>query len=161
MYAARQVKPDLQFAVNLYYETVLDPENGMAWFSQSIEAARGFPFNYFSVMAYHRQMREELSLTLDETLDLMPLLVKRAVDMAGDPARVLMKVQVVDWNNSGLLPQEEMEQVLRAVAERPRVHIAVVPYQPGFPAHALIRPLTYRQTQVKQERDPVWFNTYE
>jgi biofilm PGA synthesis lipoprotein PgaB len=161
MNVARGVKPDLQFALNLYYETVLDPEKGLAWFSQSLEAARGFPFNYFSIMAYHRQMQEELDLTMDETLELMPHLVQSAVDMAGDPTRVLVKVQVADWNSLKLLPQEEMKQVLRVVGERPEIHIAVVPYQPDFSAHTLIRPLTYHQTEAKQGQDPDQSNTYE
>jgi len=161
MDAAREVKPDLQFAINLYYETVLDPDKGMAWFSQSLEAARGFPFDYFSIMAYHRQMREELNLTMDETLNLMPYLVERAVDMAGDPARVLVKVQVVDWNNSSLLPQEETKKVLKTVAKKPGIHIAIVPYQPDLPMGTLIHSLTHPQTQVKQKRDLVQFDSYE
>ncbi len=149
MDAARKVKPNLQFAINLYYESVLDPEKGIAWYSQSLEMAREYPFDYFSIMAYHRQMREELGLTMEETLNLMPRLTDRAVEMAGDPKRVLMKIQVVDWTDSRLLPQEETERVLRAVVERAEIHIAIVPYQPGLPTKTLIRSLTPPQVKAR------------
>lgn len=156
MDTARKVKPDLRFAINLYYESVLDPEKAMAWYSQSIEEARDFPFDYFSIMAYHRQMQEEMGLTMEETLNLMPHLTERAIEMAGDPARVLMKVQVVDWNDSRLLPQEETEKVLRTVWEKQETHIAIVPYQPDFPMDKLIRCLAKPHTlraKAKQKRD--------
>lgn len=155
MEAARRVKPDLRFAINLYYESVLDPEKGMAWYSQSLEEARSFPFDYFSIMAYHRQMQEELDLTMEETLDLMPRLTERAAQMAGDPARILMKIQVVDWKDSMLLPQEETEKVLRSVGEKPGIHIAIVPYQPDFPGDTLLRALIPPQIQTKQKGDSV------
>jgi biofilm PGA synthesis lipoprotein PgaB len=150
--AAKGIKPDLQFAVNFYYESVLDPEKGMAWFSQSLETARDFPFDYFSIMAYHRQMKEELNLTLDETFDLLPQLTERAVEMARDPARVLMKIQVVDWKDSRLLPREETERVLRSVGKKPGVHIALVPYQPDLPAKTLIRSFTTHQIEAGRAR---------
>jgi biofilm PGA synthesis lipoprotein PgaB len=150
MDAGRRIKPDLQFAINLYYESVLDPEKGMAWYSQSLEMARELPFDYFSIMAYHRQMREELELTMEEALNLLPHLADRAVKMAGDPARVLMKIQVVDWNDSTLLPKEETEMALRAVGEKPGIHIALVPYQPDLPTKSLIRSLDLPLVGMRQ-----------
>jgi len=156
MDAARKVKPNLRFAINLYYESVLYPEKGMAWYSQSLEVARDLPFDYFSIMAYHRQIKEELGLTtMEETLSQIARLTEKAVEMAGDPARVLIKVQVVDWKNSRLLPQEETEKVLRTVGEKPGIHVAVVPYQPDFPMDTLIRCLTPPYplgTEAKQKR---------
>jgi biofilm PGA synthesis lipoprotein PgaB len=155
MAAGRAVNPNLRFALNLYYEAVLDPEKGMAWYAQSLEVARNYPFDYFSIMAYHRQMQEELGLTMEETISLMPQLAERAVAMAGEPARVLMKVQVADWNDSRLLPQEETETVLRTVGRRKGIHIAIVPYQPDFPMDTLIRSLPTDRIQAKEERDAV------
>lgn len=153
MAAARGINPDLRFAINLYYESVLDPQKGMAWYSQSLEKARNFPFDYFSIMAYHRQMQEEMGLTMEETLSLMPRLTKRAVQMAGDPARILMKIQVVDWKDSKLLPRDETEKVLRKVGEEPGIHIGIVPYRPDFPMDVLIRTLTPSQVQARPKRD--------
>ncbi len=150
MEAARKVRPNLQFALNVYYESVLDPEKGMAWYSQSLQGARELPFDYFSIMAYHRQMQDELGLTLEETLNEIARLTERAVDMAEDPARVLVKVQVVDWRNSRLLPPEETEKVLRAVGKKPGIHIAIVPYQPDFPMDTLIRSLGSRDRSRSQ-----------
>ena len=138
MSAAREVKPALRFAVNLYYESVLDPEKAMAWYSQSLEEARFYPFDYFSIMSYHRQMQEELDVSLEEVLGMMPQLARKAVAMAGDRTRVLMKIQVVDWNEARSLPQTETETILKSLAGNPDLHIALVPYQPDVPVGPLM-----------------------
>jgi len=154
MNAARNVRPNLQFALNVYYESVLDPEKGMAWYSQSLQGARELPFDYFSIMAYHRQMQDELGLTMEETLSLVPRLVEDATEMAGDPLRILMKVQVVDLKDSRVLPQEETEKVLQAVAERPGIHVALVPYQPDSPISTLVRSFKRAQVRASREGNP-------
>jgi biofilm PGA synthesis lipoprotein PgaB len=156
MNAARRVRPDLRFAINLYYETVLDPEKSLAWYSQSLELARDFSFDYFSIMAYHRQMQEEMSLsTMEETLNQFTRLAEKALEMAGDPTRVLIKVQVVDWEDSTPLPLEETERFLRVVGTKPEIHVAMVPYQPDLPMEKMIRSLTLSRAQAEQGRAPV------
>jgi biofilm PGA synthesis lipoprotein PgaB len=153
MDAARSVNPELEFAINLYYESILDPKNAMAWYSQSLETARGQPFDYFSVMAYHRQIQEELKLTRAEALDLLPRLADRAVDMVGDSSRVLMKIQVIDWKDSTLLPREETETVLRAVSRRPGTHLALVPYKPHLPTKTLLRSVLPASVDAGREEE--------
>jgi len=138
MSAAREVKPSLRFAINLYYESVLDPEKAMAWYSQSLEQARYYPFDYFSIMSYHRQMQEELDVSLEEVLGLIPHLARKAVAMAGDRTRVIMKIQVVDWDEARSLPQSETETILKSLADNPDLHIALVPYQPDVPVEPLM-----------------------
>jgi biofilm PGA synthesis lipoprotein PgaB len=139
--AAREVNQSLRFAINIYYESILDPEKAMAWYSQSLEEARFYPFDYFSIMAYHRQMREELDLSLDETVGLIPHLARKAVAMAGDRTRVLMKIQVIDWKEARSLPETETETILRSLADNPDIHIALVPFQPDVPVRSLMRVL--------------------
>jgi len=156
MNAARQVNPDLLFAINLYYESVLDPQKSLAWYSQSLEAARGLPFDYFAIMAYHRQIQDELDLpTLEETLDLYTRLTERALEMIGDPRRVLMKVQVVDWEDSTPLRLEETGRFLQVVGRRPGMHVAMVPYHPDSPVEEMIRSLTRSRAGAGQGMDLV------
>ncbi|NIQ40350.1 MAG: hypothetical protein GTN81_17465 [Proteobacteria bacterium] len=150
MNAARTIRPDLRFAINIFYESILEPENAMAWYSQSLAAARDLSFDYFSIMAYHRQMQEELNLTtIEETEDQFAHLTEKAVDMVGDPSRVLMKVQAVDWRDSRLLPVEETERFLRIVGAKPEMHVAVVPYQPDLPMGRMIRSLKRPRAYAK------------
>ncbi|MBW2121344.1 MAG: hypothetical protein JRH07_05790 [Deltaproteobacteria bacterium] len=155
MDAARRVKPDLVFATNLYYESILDPRNAMAWYSQSLEAALSRPFDYFSVMAYHRQIQEELGLTLEEALDLMPLLARRATEMVGDQNRVLIKVQVADWKDSRLLPEEEIQGILRDLGKESGASIALVPYRPGLAAGSLIHAFTSARLKAERGQGPL------
>ncbi len=156
MNAARRVRPDLRFAINLYYETVLDPEKSLAWYSQSLELARNFSIDYFSIMAYHRQMQEEMGLpSMEETLNQFTRLAEKALEMIGDPKRVLIKVQVVDWEDSRPLPLEETERFLRVVGTKPEIHVAMVPYHPDLPMEKMIRSLTLSRARAEQGRASV------
>src|SRR4030042_2030560 len=51
MEASRESNPKLQFAINLYFESVLNDLNGVAWFSQTLSGALRNNFYYCSVMA--------------------------------------------------------------------------------------------------------------
>ena len=47
-------------AINLMYESVTNPSYALAWLSQDIGEAKKADFDYYSIMAYHRQMGQEL-----------------------------------------------------------------------------------------------------
>ena len=85
MAAAREVRPGLRFALNLYYETVLNPRMALAWYAQDLGVARGRPFDYFSLMSYHRQIGRELSYTPDDAIAAIGVLSRQAAAAAGTP----------------------------------------------------------------------------
>ncbi|MDP2689800.1 MAG: poly-beta-1,6-N-acetyl-D-glucosamine N-deacetylase PgaB, partial [Deltaproteobacteria bacterium] len=58
--AVAKKRPEVKFALNLMYESVTNPPYALAWLSQNLEAASASGFDYYSIMAYHRQMEEEL-----------------------------------------------------------------------------------------------------
>jgi biofilm PGA synthesis lipoprotein PgaB len=117
MAAAREVRPGLRFALNLYYETVLNPRMALAWYAQDLEVARGRSFDYFSLMSYHRQIGRELTYTLDEAIAAIGVLSRQASARAGDPARVIVKVQALDWETQALIPAEEFDRALGAAGD--------------------------------------------
>jgi tetratricopeptide (TPR) repeat protein len=137
MEAARESNPNLQFAINLYFEAVMNDSKGMVWFSQTLSEALGKDFDYYAVMAYHRQAMKDLKMELKEAIDLMGEATQRAVEAVGDPSRVLMKVWVLDWKKHEVLPKQEMEELLTAILNRGEVSLAFVPYVDQSPIHSL------------------------
>jgi len=124
MAAAREVHPGLRFALNLYYETVLNPRMALAWYAQDLGVARNRPFDYFSLMSYHRQIGRELSYSPDDAIAAVGVLSRQAAAAAGNPARVIVKVQSLDWETHALIPAPEFARALGAAA--PGVSLAFV-----------------------------------
>ncbi|MBS3907412.1 MAG: hypothetical protein KGZ49_10300 [Syntrophaceae bacterium] len=140
--AARESNPKLQFAVNLYFEAVLNDTNGIAWFSQALPEVLEKGFDYYAVMAYHRQAMKGRNIELKESIDLMAEAAQKAVKAVGDPSRVLMKIWILDWKSNeavgfDLAPLKEIEEVLGKVLEQGEVSLAFVPYTHQFPLHQL------------------------
>lgn len=140
--AARESNPKLQFAVNLYFEAVLNDTNGVAWFSQTLPEALEKGFDYYAIMAYHRQAMKGRNIELKESIDLMAEAAQKAVKSVGDPSKVLMKIWILDWKSNEavgyeLAPQKEIEEVLGRVLEQGEVSLAFVPYIHKFPLHQL------------------------
>jgi biofilm PGA synthesis lipoprotein PgaB len=126
MDSARKVRPELRFALNLYYEAVLNPRMALAWYAQDLKVAQGYPFDYFSLMSYHRQIGKELSLSGEEAIDVLSTMSRRAVSEVGRPERVIMKIQSLDWDTHQLIPGEELDRALEAAAPVGGVSLAFV-----------------------------------
>jgi hypothetical protein len=137
MAAARESNPNVEFAINLYYEAVLNPSHAVAWFSQTLSEALTKEFDYYAVMAYHRQTMSELNLDDKKAIQLMAEVAQKAVMSVGDPSRVMMKIQVLDWKNYGILPKAEIEQMLSQILAHGQVSLAFVPDTEQFPLHML------------------------
>jgi uncharacterized lipoprotein YddW (UPF0748 family) len=137
MNAAKESNPNLQFAVNLYFEAVINDFNGVAWFSQTLSEALKKDFDYYAVMAYHRQAMKDRKIELKEAIDLMAEVAQKTVQSVGDPSRVLMKVQILDWKNYEVLPQKEVEEILSGILNHGEVSLAFFPYIDQFPLHSL------------------------
>ena len=135
----KEINPKLQFGINLYYETLLNHSNAVAWFSQDISKAIGNGFDYYAIMAYHRQTMKELNIEEEKVMKLMADVSQRAIHMIGDPSKVLMKIQVLDWKVYEIIPEKEVEDILSEILKHGNVSLAFVPYIQQFPLHLLKR----------------------
>jgi biofilm PGA synthesis lipoprotein PgaB len=126
MDAAREVRPGLRFALNLYYEAVLNPRMALAWYAQDLKAAQGYPFDYYSLMSYHRQIGKELSLSGEEALGVLSTMSRRAVRAVGRPEKIIMKIQALDWDTQQIIPREELDRALEAAAPVEGISLAFV-----------------------------------
>jgi len=142
MEASRESNPNLQFAINLYFESVLNDLNGVAWFSQTLSGALRNNFDYYAIMAYHRQAMKDRNIEVREAIGLMAEATQKAVEVVGDPSRVLMKVWTLDWKSNGAVNHEpasgkEIDEVLTAILNQGKVSLAFVPYIDQLPIHFL------------------------
>jgi uncharacterized lipoprotein YddW (UPF0748 family) len=137
MTAARESNPNLKFGINLYYENALNTSNSVAWFSQTLHEALEKNFDYYALMAYHRQTMKELNMEEKKAIDLMAEVAQKAVKEVGDPSKVMMKLQIYDWKNQEVIPKKEAEEVLTKILNQGQVSLAFVPYIEQFPFHLL------------------------
>jgi hypothetical protein len=142
MEAARESNPNLQFALNVYFEAALNDVNGRIWFSQTLSEALKNNFDYYAIMAYHRQAMKDRNIELREAIGLMAEVTRKAVEVVGDPSKVLMKVWILDWKKNGgvsdeLVSQKEIEEILTAILNQGEVSLAFVPYIDRFPIDSL------------------------
>jgi uncharacterized lipoprotein YddW (UPF0748 family) len=135
--AARESNPKLEFAINLYYDSLLNHSNAEGWFSQTLSEALEADFDYYAVMAYHRQTMKELNMEEGKAIDLMAEVGEKAVKAVGNPAKVLMKLQILDWKDYEVIPEREVKQILTRILEQGDVSLAFVPYIDQFPLSSL------------------------
>lgn len=114
----REIKksaPQMKIAVNLYYETIINPKNGIAWFSQDILPLKDMAIDYYAVMAYHRQIMKEKNLSLDAAFDMISDITRKGLAAIGKGDKLLMKVQTIDWDTRETVPDAELIRVFEAI----------------------------------------------
>jgi hypothetical protein len=126
MAASRSVRRDLSFILNMNYETILDPVNALAWFSQDLMEAQKYPFDYYAVMAYHRQIGKETHHGTDGAMDLVRQIGEKMAQVVEDPGRILIKMQAVDWETGLPVPQGELKSLSVKLSTVPGAGIAYV-----------------------------------
>jgi len=132
----------LKFAINLYFEAVINEFNGVTWFSQNLSRALENHFDYYAIMAYHRQAMKNRNIDVKEAIGLMAEATRKTIEAVGDPSKVLMKVWILDWKSNeavgyDLAPRKEIEEILTAILNHGEVSLAFVPYIDQFPLHSL------------------------
>ena len=133
----RAKRPTAVFAINLMYESVTNPPYALAWLSQDLGEALRADFDYFSIMAYHRQIGEELEKPLPEVREMIVKMANDASMAIGEPKRVLIKIQTIDWRTGGKLSDEEVVDIIREIKGAGDFSLAVVPYRGDFPFNEL------------------------
>lgn len=135
--AVRARRPGAKFAINLMYENLTNPAYALAWLSQDLDAASRAGFDYYSIMAYHRQMSEELGRSVDDVASMIEGMAREAAARLEDPSRVLMKLQTIDWNTGEPLDDSEVVALIRGIRGVGGLSLAVVPYRVDFPFYEL------------------------
>jgi biofilm PGA synthesis lipoprotein PgaB len=139
----RRDRPDMLFCVNLSYEAVLRPDLALAWLSQDLGEFERAGADYFFIMAYQRQMMAEMGLSdLSELAPKYRELCESGVFMVGDPSRLVIKPQLIDWETGRAVTGAELLTLSSFLYKRERIGIVLVPYRDDAPLDEARRLLT-------------------
>lgn len=116
----------MKIAVNLYYETIINPKNGIAWFAQDLTSLKDINVDYYAVMAYHRQIMKEKNLSLDAAFEMISDITRKGLAAIGKGDKLLMKVQTIDWDTRDAVPDSELIRVFEAIKRGGDVSLAYV-----------------------------------
>ncbi len=131
---ARTVRPGLKFAVNLSYESVARPDKALAWLSQDINYFLDNGTDYLFIIAYQRQIMNEKGLSdITGAGTLLSEISSRAVEAVGDPARVGLKLQVIDWDTGRVVRPDELKLAASYLRQINSVSLVFVPYVADAP----------------------------
>ncbi|NVM57138.1 MAG: hypothetical protein HWN51_03340, partial [Desulfobacterales bacterium] len=137
--AARSADPEIEIAMNFMYESVTDPENALAWLSQSLAEATRLPVDFYAIMAYHRQMKKELHLSDAATYEKISRMTATLLKVIEDPNKILMKVQMADWDTRKQISPFETDEIFQRINNQGRVSLAFIPYSAKAPLDVIGR----------------------
>jgi hypothetical protein len=104
--ACRQAGPGVEIGLNVHYEAPLTPERARSWYAFDAAAAGASGVDRFYLMAYHRQMQAEMNLGEGANRLYFRRMLEAALKLWG--SRLVVKLQVRDWQTSKPLPLEEL-----------------------------------------------------
>ena len=104
--ACRQAAPGVEIGLNVHYEAPLTPERARSWYAFDAAAVGASGVDLFYLMAYHRQMRTEMKLGEGDNRLYFRRMLEAALKLWGP--RLVVKLQVRDWQTSEPLPLEEL-----------------------------------------------------
>ncbi len=126
---ARKVNKNLKIALNVYYDTILNPKNGLHWLSQDVELWKNNnEIDYFMIMAYHRQIGKELNIDGDSAVQRvisMPDILSEWIEV---PERYIIKLQTIDWESGEMISREELSYLINGLCGNKHRSFALAPY---------------------------------
>jgi biofilm PGA synthesis lipoprotein PgaB len=115
--SVKQIHPNMLFILNMYYESIMDPDNGLAWLAQSFQEATIHNIDYFSLMAYHRQIQKEMRFSMDATHAFFKQMLNIVARLVDTPTTVIVKLQVQDWFKSEIIPPQELKTYMDVIGD--------------------------------------------
>jgi len=144
----KQKNPSLKLIVNLTYEAVSNPKGALAWLAHDLSALKEVA-DYFSLMAYHRQIMDELNLDFYHTKQYLQAMINQCISTLPDaPQRFLFKIQVKDWETNEQINEADLRSLLSSASGIEHLSLALVPYPPDL-SEALLKDIFYKKTLSK------------
>lgn len=126
----KKINPSLNIVVNLTYEAISHPKGALAWLAHDIEQLKNVS-DYFSLMAYHRQIMEELKIDRETSFLYLADMVKKCIQkFPEEPQRILFKLQIKDWKTNEPITDAELLELIKYTRDIDKLSIAIVPYPP-------------------------------
>ncbi|MEC9492462.1 poly-beta-1,6-N-acetyl-D-glucosamine N-deacetylase PgaB [Flexistipes sp.] len=129
-FAVKLINPGIKFAVNIYYETPSQPDNGLSWYSQSIERYKDLGFSYYAYMAYHEQISRETGVSFYKTMEYINKSINSFLKYGLDEKQIIVKIQVRSFYNGRVkLPEKEINILCDLIDNYGKLSYALVPFE--------------------------------
>jgi len=152
MSACLQVNPDLLFAQNIHYETLLSPHWGKAWFAEIPEILQSSTADYFFIMAYQQQIGRELEIKNNRKLEeMMGRLFEAGKILEKGKQQVVFKLQAIDWKSGNPVSSQRMTGFLQLLRKSRRNSVVIMPYNENLFAHSIGTFTSHRHNQSVQK----------
>lgn len=133
----KQINPSIKLVVNLTYEAIAHPKGALAWLAHDIESLKDVS-DYFSLMAYHRQIMDEINISLQDSYIYLENMITKCMELfSASPERVLFKIQIKDWKSNEPININEILNLINYAKDIKNLSIAIVPYPPEAPLQIL------------------------
>ena len=125
---AKNVNPNIMFAANVYYETPINPKQGLAWYSQDLSVLNKIGIDYLAVMGYSEQIADEQHLNIKKTGSLIKKIALSTIkNTDNDPSRVIIKLQSKSFKGNGMLSKKDFNIICSEIQKIKNISTAIVP----------------------------------
>ncbi|MGA1862569.1 hypothetical protein OWM07_06770 [Deferribacter thermophilus] len=124
----KKINPKLKFAVNIYYETLIDKKKGERWYGQSIENYNKKGFSYFANMLYSEQVKKEMNFNNKEYLSFLDNTLKKWTNLLDNAHRFIAKIQIRRFDNKQPIDKKFFNNVCNLV-KKYDVSYILVPFE--------------------------------
>jgi biofilm PGA synthesis lipoprotein PgaB len=125
----KYLNPDLKIALNIYYETPLYIDNAKNWYAQSLKDFKDTGVDYFTFMAYHKQIEEEKNIEFYDAVSLINSGLKYLIDNIEHDSRVIAKFQIKSFQEKIYIDKLEFEQLCDVVTVYNKIGVIVLPVE--------------------------------
>ncbi len=109
----KMVNSAIKVGMNVYYETPLFVDKAETWYSHNLKELVATGLDYIYLMSYQRQIKDEMKLSETENREMFKRIVEKAYEICKD--RLVVKLQVKDWNTGKRVPAEELKAYLALI----------------------------------------------
>ncbi|MDR2870333.1 MAG: poly-beta-1,6-N-acetyl-D-glucosamine N-deacetylase PgaB [Deferribacteraceae bacterium] len=128
----RIINPNMKWALNVYYETPIYPDQGLAWYAQDLKGMWDAGADYIAVMAYQEQIMKEKNLDRGGFLNFISELSAASLDSVNSNARVIFKVQATEFGTGRPVNVQELNLLCNRLNREGAVSIVQLPIYNGM-----------------------------
>ncbi|KAA0257414.1 hypothetical protein FHQ18_10225 [Deferribacter autotrophicus] len=124
----KKINPKIKFAVNIYYESLLDKNKGIKWYGQSVDTYDKMGFTYFASMLYSEQIKEEMKLDNYNYLKMLDNILSKWSNKISPSYRFVTKLQIRDFKNKTKIDKSFFKNICGLIKNY-NVSYVLVPFE--------------------------------
>lgn len=106
----------MEVGMNIYYETPVFTNNSEKWYSHNLSELLLTGIDKVYLMAYHRQIKNEMKYSESKNLVFFKSMIDRAYSKADK--KLVVKMQIRDWKTGDRIPVREMKRYIDRIDKK-------------------------------------------